>query len=229
MTDPALIRKICDYASLGGKESVLEIGAGTGNLTAELAGRAGRVYAIEKDPRLFSVLEGRLKGALNVELICGDALRMHLPETDLWVSNMPYSISRKAVERMLSVNYHRGVIVFQREFAEKLVARPGSDSYRFISAYAQSCAEIEVLDTIPPEAFSPRPRVYSSIVRFRQSLLPEKEYVRFLRTLFTQKNKTLGKVLRTSVPSDYAKKRAGRLTPEELRRLYLIILGVIEQ
>jgi len=228
MVDRKSIERICGYADIGRSDSVLEIGAGTGNLTEALAAHAGHVYAVEKNAGFCGILEGKFSGAGNVEIICGDALRVGFPSFDKVVSNLPYHISRKFSERLLQEKFNLAVIVYQKEFAEKLVALPGSDSYRNISALAQSCAKIEVLDTIPPEAFSPKPKVYSSIVRMRQKMLPEKEYVEFLRTLFSQKNKLVEKILGRNVPPAFAKKRPRQITPAELRRLYLIILPVIK-
>ena len=218
MVDVRFIEKIIAYSDLKPSETVLEIGAGTGNLTVALAEKAGRVYAIERNTEFCGGLKKRFSGKRNVEIICGDALRIKFPEYDKIVSNLPYEISKKITERFLTEGFKYAVLVYQKEFAQKLVAKPGNDNYRFISALAQSCAEIEVLDTIPPNAFSPQPAVDSSIVRMRQTMVPEEDYVIFLRDLFNHKNKMLRTLI--DVDEEFSEKRPCELSPQELRRVY---------
>ena len=220
MIDASLIRRICDYADLKKTDRVLEIGAGTGNLSRELAKRAGHVYAVEKDARLFGVLRERLKGAGNVEPVCGDALKIALPEYDKIVSNMPYEISRKAVEHLLRTDYRLSVLVFQKEFAEKLCASPGHDNFRFISALAQSCSDIELLEEILPTAFSPEPPVMSKVVRMRQKCILEDGYVAFLHRVFDHRNKRLGGLFKGKDMGQYKDKRGFELSTDELFSAY---------
>jgi len=191
MVDRGLIQRLCVYASVSRADSVLEIGAGTGNLTGELAARAGRVYAIEKDPKLYGILCRRLGGAGSVSLLCADALRVSLPCFDKVVSNMPYEISRRGLERLLSMKYGLAVMVFQREYARKLAAPAGADNYRFISALAQSCSKVEVLEDVPPEAFRPAPHVCSSVVRLTQRAVPEEGYILSCAAYLTTAEKRL--------------------------------------
>lgn len=220
MIDNALIKRICDYADLKKADCVLEIGAGTGNMTLALSERVRMVYAIEKDIHLFHILEKRLAGTENVELLCGDALKIDLPEHDKVVSNMPYEISRKGVERLLAEKYNLAVLVFQKEYAEKLVAKPGNDIFRFISALAQSCSDIEVLEEIPPGAFDPAPPVNSAVVRMRQKSVLEKEYINFLHRLFDHRNKRIGGLFKGKDMGAYSDRRGYELSSDELHAAY---------
>lgn len=220
MVDVSLIGRICGYAALEKTDRVLEIGAGTGNLTVELSRRAGQVYAIEKDARLYSALCRRMSGAFNVSLICGDALKVAFPGFDKVVSNMPYEISRKAVERLLSGRYCLAVLVFQKEYAEKLAAKPGEENYRFISALAQSCSGIELLEEVPPGAFDPSPPVFSAVVRLTQKSVPEKAYVSFLHRLFDHRNKRMGGLFKGTDLGKYADRRGYELSADELLEAY---------
>jgi 16S rRNA (adenine1518-N6/adenine1519-N6)-dimethyltransferase len=222
MIDEALIGRICDYADLKKTDRVLEIGAGTGNLTVALSERAGMVYAVEKDIRLFHVLEKRLGSKSNVVLLCGDALKIELPGYDKAVSNMPYEISRKAVERLLSGKCDLSVLVFQKEYAEKLAAKPGGDNYRFISALTQSCSVIEVLEDVPPGAFNPSPPVCSAVVRMRQKCVPENGFVVFLHRLFDHRNKRIGGLFKGKDMGPYADRRGYELPADELRAAYIL-------
>ena len=220
MIDSALIKRICDYADLKKTDRVLEIGAGTGNLTLALSERAGMVYAVEKDTRLFQVLERRFAGSDNVQLLCGDALKIELPGYDKVVSNMPYEISRKGVTRLLEVNYGLAVLIFQKEYAEKLAAKPGGENYRFISVLSQSCSDIEVLEDISPKAFHPSPPVYSAVVRMRQKNVPEEGYIHFLHRLFDHRNKRIGGLFKGKDMGAYADKRGYELASDELCAAY---------
>jgi len=223
MVDRGLIQRMCVYASVSRADSVLEIGAGTGNLTGELAARAGRVYAIEKDPKLYGILCRRLGGAGSVSLLCADALRVSLPCFDKVVSNMPYEISRRGLERLLSMKYGLAVMVFQREYARKLAAPAGADNYRFISALAQSCSKVEVLEDVPPESFHPAPHVCSSVVRLTQRSVPEEGYILFLRRLFDHRRKKIGGLFRGKDFGSYAGRRGYELTADELFEAYSML------
>jgi 16S rRNA (adenine1518-N6/adenine1519-N6)-dimethyltransferase len=220
MVDEALIKRICDYSSLGKTESVLEIGAGTGNLTAELLSRAGRVYAIEKDPGFVEKLRGRFALQKNLEIISGNALKTDFPPTDKIASNLPYDISKKITEKILQQDYSIAVLVYQKEFAVKLSAKPGSENYRYISALTQSFAKIEVLETISPAAFAPQPKVNSAIVRLRQIRKLDEGYMLFLRKLFNQRKKKVKKLVDYDVDPQIGEKRPFQLAPEELALIY---------
>jgi 16S rRNA (adenine1518-N6/adenine1519-N6)-dimethyltransferase len=223
MVDSDQIKRICAYACLEKTDRVLEIGAGTGNLSVALSQKAGLVYAVEKDIRLFHVLEKRLAGVGNVVLLCGDALKIELPDYDKVVSNMPYEISRRAVERLLSQKCGLAVLVFQKEYAEKLAAVPGGDNYRFISAYAQSCSDIEILEDVPPGAFDPSPPVCSAVVRLRQKRIPNKDYVAFLHRLFDHRNKRIGGLFKGMDAGPYNKRRGFELSGDELLSAYSLL------
>lgn len=156
-----------EYAGLSGEDLVLEIGAGIGNLTLLLTKLAGRVIAVERDRRLAKILSGRLEGFPNIEVLCGDALRIELPEFTKVVANLPYGISSEITFRLLERRFQLAVLMYQREFAERLAAAPGSDAYGRLTVNVYYRASAELLEEVPPEAFFPRPKVTSSIVRLR--------------------------------------------------------------
>jgi len=223
MIDREVIEKICEYAKPCKKDRILEIGAGTGNLTEKLLESGATVYAIESDPEMYSKLESRFPGSENLHIFHSSALKIEFPGFDKVVSNLPYSISRKITERILMHEFKLGVLVYQREFAEKLVAKPGRKNYRFISVLAQCCVEIEILDPIPPSAFDPVPNVWSSIVRIKPKARAEPGFIDFLHSLFNHKNKKIGNILTEKIPSESKNKRPYELSPEEILRLYNLI------
>jgi len=204
LVDQRVLSRIGDYASLDRDDRVLEIGPGTGNLTRVLSERAGKVYAIEVDPALAASLEGRFK---NVSVLRGDALRVPLPDYNKIVSNLPYQISSKITFRLLENPFDLAVLMYQREFAERMVAFPGTKEYGRLTLNASLRAEAEILEFVPRGAFRPMPAVGSAIVRLRprESRIPvdERAFDDLTRTLFSMRRKKVKRSLAAmKVPSD---------------------------
>jgi 16S rRNA (adenine1518-N6/adenine1519-N6)-dimethyltransferase len=197
--------------------TVLEIGPGRGAITSLLARNARRLIAIELDRVLAAQL--RMKFALtpNVEIIEGDILAMdfdsifgpkpgssrpgmeHKPEPIKVVGNLPYFLTSDILLRLFAFRqyFEAFVLMVQREVAERLAAKPGGSEYGLLSATAQLYTKIENLFTLPPGAFSPPPKVDSTVVRLvptsrLESLhVPEQQFIQFLKLAFGQKRKTL--------------------------------------
>ena len=127
LVDRDVLSRIADYAELNPTDRILEIGAGTGNLTEVLSRRAGRVYAVEVDSGLAAGLKGRFA---NVVVISGDALKVELPDYNKVVSNLPYQISSKITYRLLSKPFDLAVLMYQKEFAKRLIACAGDRRIR---------------------------------------------------------------------------------------------------
>jgi 16S rRNA (adenine1518-N6/adenine1519-N6)-dimethyltransferase len=175
--DPSILGRIADAAGLGPGDTVLEIGPGTGSLTAQLARRAGRVVAIEADGRLAMALRatvaergaaprGASGGLGEIDVIHGDALRTTWPTASCVCGNIPYRITSPLIERALTPPRPRCIVFLtQREVADRLAAPPGSRSYGALSAGVQLVAAVERLFSVPRGAFRPPPRVDSAVVR----------------------------------------------------------------
>jgi len=162
LNDCAILDRIARYADLKASDVVLEIGPGTGFLTEVLASRSKQVYAIEVDPELASGLKGRFP---NVDIIQGDALKLDLPGYNKIVSNLPYQISTKITLRLLPRPFDLAVLMYQKEFAMKMVAGPGSPDYGRLSVITAHYARAEIMESVPRSAFRPEPHVDSAIVR----------------------------------------------------------------
>jgi 16S rRNA (adenine1518-N6/adenine1519-N6)-dimethyltransferase len=209
------------------QSTVLEIGPGRGALTTLLARRARRVIAIELDRVLAAQLRMKFSLTPNVEIIEGDILAIdfdtifgpkpgstrpginHHPEPVRVVGNLPYFITSDILLRLFQFRKYIESIVLmvQREVADRLVAKPGKSEYGLLSATAQLYARVDKLFTLPPDSFSPPPKVHSTVIRLAieprlESLrIPEVEFVKFLRLIFGQKRKTLWNNLKSAYES----------------------------
>jgi 16S rRNA (adenine1518-N6/adenine1519-N6)-dimethyltransferase len=216
LVDRRVLARIGDYASLVEEDRVLEIGPGTGNLTQILSERAGTVFAIEVDPALASSLEGRFP---NVVVIRSDALKVQLPDYNKIVSNLPYQISSKITFRLLERPFDLAVLMYQREFAERMVASLGTKDYGRLTLNVSLRAEAEILERVPRGAFRPMPQVESAIVRLRPRENPipvdERLFDDLTRGLFSMRRK---KVKRSLAAMNVSSDVLSRIDPDLLER-----------
>ncbi|WP_276253513.1 16S ribosomal RNA methyltransferase A [Halomontanus rarus] len=220
---------------------VLEIGAGTGALTDRLLEVGDRVTAVERDPVLAEFLREEFAAEIADErltLIEGDALEVDLPEFSASVSNLPYGVSSEITFRLLPEKRPL-VLMFQKEFAERMVAESGTAEYGRLSVSTQHYANVELVEPVPKEAFSPPPAVESAVIRTRPRA-PDYEvddeafFLGFVKALFTQRRKTIRNAIRNTAhisglddpdavvdAADEAllSKRAGAVTPAEFAAL----------
>ena len=169
-----VVRRIVDAACVRPEETAFEIGPGTGALTLHLLERARAVYAVELDARLQAVLLSRVAAAgLAHKLQCvrADFLTVALPRFDVLVANIPYQISSPVLRRIFTARFppSRAVIMFQKEFAERLIAQPGSADYCRLSVNTQLLcggpAGVRILMRIGREQFRPPPKVDSAVAQ----------------------------------------------------------------
>jgi 16S rRNA (adenine1518-N6/adenine1519-N6)-dimethyltransferase len=207
LIDPNIVRKIVALAELRPSDHVLEIGPGRGILTEALSRTAGRVTAVEVDPRLHAYLETRQAELSNVTLVCEDALSYpveSLPIGTVVVANLPYYISTPLLFRLLDQRgrFPRMVLMLQAEVADRLVAKPGGSDYGVLSVMAQYAAEITKSFRVSAQCFRPRPEVASAVVllrtkeRTRLSLQEEDAFRSLVKAAFAHRRKTLMNSLR---------------------------------
>ncbi|HOV67627.1 MAG TPA: 16S rRNA (adenine(1518)-N(6)/adenine(1519)-N(6))-dimethyltransferase RsmA [Methanoregulaceae archaeon] len=198
LIDPDAVDRIVDAWPVEGRR-VLEIGPGQGVLTFALLEAGALVDAIEYDPRLVQVLSTRFSREISEErltLHLGDAAREPWPPFQVMVSNLPYSISSPVVFRLLETRYEAAVLMFQREFAERMRAFIGTPDCGRLSVMVQTFARVEACFVLSPSSFSPPPKVESMVVRItpRDPLFPVEDrevYGRVVRALFLQRRKTV--------------------------------------
>jgi len=160
-------RVLAREAKAAGPEGklVLEVGPGFGFLTRRLAEAGARkVVAVEKDRRLIPILEEELSDLANVEIVHADFLEKGF-EAEVVASNVPYAISSPFLFKLAGMNFGRAVLCLQKEFAERMLAKPGEREYSRLSLSSQAAFGIEFLGRVPKSAFSPQPKVDSAIVR----------------------------------------------------------------
>lgn len=212
--------------------TVLEIGPGRGALTFPLARQARRLIAIETDRVLAAQLRMNFSLRPNVEIIEGDILAIdfntlfgpkpgstrpgmeHEPEKARAVGNLPYFITADILLRLFDHHkyFDEMILMVQKEVADRLAARPGTSEYGLLSATAQLYGRVEKLFTLPPAAFSPPPKVHSTVIRLVVSpqletlRVKDSEFIQFLKMSFAQKRKTLWNNLKIKYSSEDLKR-----------------------
>lgn len=226
-------------AEVGEGSAVLEIGPGRGVLTRPLLAAGARVVAVEIDESLAEALESRAPSGLTVER--ADFLRFdldRLPESPMTVvANLPYSTGTAIVERLLQcpARFPRIVVMLQKEVADRLAATPGSRAYGSLSVLTGLWARVSHVLDVGPEAFRPRPKVDSAVVRLDVEPTPRADvgdldvFRRVVRSAFGQKRKMLRNTLRDAFAEETqavldrceidGRRRAETLTLEEFAQL----------
>jgi 16S rRNA (adenine1518-N6/adenine1519-N6)-dimethyltransferase len=212
LVSPPILKGILRLAALTPDDVVLEIGAGTGTLTEALAGRVQRLLALELDRDLIVPLRQRFADRPHIEIIHADALTFdlaQLPKPIKVVANLPYGTAVAILTRLLTActGLDSAVVMVQREVAERLYALPGTKAYGSLTLLTHWYARVEKGFNVPPSAFSPPPKVSSTVVTIIPRSLPpvtvgdEALLFRVIRAAFAQRRKMLVNTLRHEFPS----------------------------
>nr|ATI09789.1 dimethyladenosine transferase [Aphidius gifuensis] len=201
LRNPLVIQSIVDKAAIRPSDVVVEVGPGTGNMTLQMLPKCKQVIAYEVDPRMVAELEKRVQGTSlksKLQIKVGDVLKeKKLPFFDLCIANVPYQISSPLVFKLLlhEPPFRCAVLMFQREFAERLVAKPGDKCYCRLSVNTQLLARVDMLLKVGKNNFRPPPKVESNVVRIEpKNPRPSINYVEWdglTRIVFGRKNKTI--------------------------------------
>ncbi|TEB12227.1 16S rRNA (adenine(1518)-N(6)/adenine(1519)-N(6))-dimethyltransferase RsmA [Pelotomaculum propionicicum] len=214
LVDSNIINKIIAAAELTAADLVVEIGPGLGALTGRIAGRAGRVLAVEVDKGLLPALSEMLAGAGVIEVIEGDALKIDFDRL-VWektggefgrgrgkyklMANLPYYITSPLIMHLLMNHFNLSMIIVmvQLEVAARMTALPGTKAYGALSLAVQYFTEPKMLFRVPRTVFFPQPDVDSAVVRLSVRPSPavrvasEEEFFKIIRASFGQRRKTL--------------------------------------
>lgn len=215
LKNPLIVTSIVEKAAIRPTDVVLEVGPGTGNLTVKLLDKAKSVIACEIDKRLIGELQKRVQNShlrSKLRIQPGDVLKSNLPFFDICVANLPYQISSPFVFKLLEHRpfFRCAILMFQREFAHRLVAKPGDKLYCRLSVNCQLLARVDLIMKVGRNNFRPPPKVESNVVRIEPRNPPPninfREWDGLLRICFNRKNKSLHATFSTSSIVELLKK-----------------------
>lgn len=227
LIDPHVLDKIIEAAGIGKEDFVLEIGPGIGTLTQYLCEHAGKVLAVEIDPKLIPILKETLADYKNIEIIHGDILKQDIQGiADRYnggkpvkvVANLPYYITTPIIMELFEshVPLANVTVMVQKEVAERMQAQPGTKEYGALSLAVQYYARPYLAANVPPNCFMPRPAVGSAVIRLDclsrtpVEVKDEKLMFRLIRASFNQRRKTLQNGLANSGGLNFTKEQIGQ-------------------
>lgn len=241
LIDQNLLRLIVERATIDRRDVVLEVGTGTGALTSLIAMRAGCVVTVEIDEQLHQLASEELIEHQNVVQLRADALKnkstlnpqvIAAVEKELaaapssrfkLVANLPYNVATPVIANLLASPSvpHSMTVTVQKEMADRLVARAGSKDYGALSIWIQSQCRVELVRTLAPSVFWPRPKVHSAIVhveidqRLRDGIADLAFFHDFVRALFQHRRKFLRGVLASTFKGQLDKPAIDRILADE--------------
>jgi len=230
LSDQRIAKKIASFVPSGSK--VVEIGAGAGTLTEELAKRVRKVISVEVDRRLEPLLRERLELFENVTLVFEDFLKLDLTEYGnyVFVGNLPYHLGTRIIGKLLKESSTElAILMLQKEVAERITACPGSKDYCSLSVFVQSLCDVKVLFHVAPSHFVPNPKVDSTVILLHPATRSrDPEFEGFVRRCFSNRRKKLinsakisSKLLESlGIPADV---RPENLSVEDYRKLFEVV------
>lgn len=233
LIDYHVAQRQIQYATLSDHDIVLEVGPGKGFLTRLLADNVAKVFAVEKDTQLYQLLKQTMPSnviLINQDILNIDDLKMDSIPFSKVVSNLPYQISSPFTFWLLSKSFEKAVLMYQKEFALRMVAQAGSKTYSRLSVALYYFAHCRILETVSRHCFNPEPEVDSCIVELIPKKSPpfqvsdESFFFELVKQLFNHRRKqirtTIKQIYNQSIDDfEIAKNRVEELSPEELARL----------
>lgn len=201
LTDGRVADRHIQYAGIRDTDRVLEVGPGLGILTERILESTDRLTCIELDDILAEYISKTYGDRL--ELIHGDAVKVPFPEFDVFVSNLPYSVSTPIIFKLLECDFRTAVVMVQKEFAERMVADVGSPDYSRLTVNLFYRADCELMETVPASRFNPKPKVDSALVRITPrkapfDVLDEKMFFAVTKIAFDHRRKKIGTSLKAA-------------------------------
>ena len=207
----SVAKKIVESACITKKDTVLEIGTGKGILAPLLCKKAGKVVSIESDLELYNTVKEKFSDITNLTLLHGDGFESDVKFT-IFVSNLPYSKSRDAMEWLIQKNYSHAVVMVQKEFADKLFEK----NTKAVSVLVNYAAEIESIINVNKNNFSPPPKVDSVVLRLTKKNTITEELIQVVNKLFSYKRKKLQNIAKQFGKVIESDKRLEELSGDEI-------------
>jgi len=207
----SVAKKIVDAAGITKKDTVLEIGTGRGILVPLLCEKAHQVISIESDLELYNTAREKFSDITNLTLVHGDGFESDEKFT-IFVSNLPYSKSRDAVEWLVQKKFRRAVVMVQKEFAEKIAEK----NSKAVAVLVNHAADIESIINVNKNNFSPPPKVDSVVLRLTQKNTISKELIQVVNKLFSYKRKKLQNIAKQFGKVIESDKRLEDLSGDEI-------------
>ena len=238
LIDENVVNREIKYAEISSDDVILEVGPGKGILTKLLAEKAKKVIAVEIDKDFVEYLNDMLSE--NVEVIHADVLKIDffkLTPFNKVVANLPFKISSPFTFKLLRYpSFSKAVMIYQKEFAERMVAEPHSKKYSRLTVAVYYKSYCRILETVPKSAFRPMPKVDAAIVEVTPRKKPpfpvlnEKLFFSLTNLLFSQRRKHIGGVImkKYGVHVPFSDKRVEELTPEEIGEISNVIAEVLQ-
>jgi len=206
-------KKIAEAARITKKDVVLEIGTGKGILVRLLCEKAKNVISIETDYTLYKNAKESFSDIDNLEIVHGDGFKLNT-KFSIFVSNLPYSKSRDAMEWLIQKKYFSAIVMVQKEFYEKLVAK--GKNRKAVSILVNYSAEIEKISNVGKNNFDPPPKVDSVVLKFTRKKTLSLELIQTVNRLYSYKRKNLQNILKQFGKKIESDKRLEELSLEEI-------------
>jgi len=239
LTDLRVAAREIDYADIHSNETVLEIEPGQGVLTKIMAEKASQIIAVEIDKQLVDKLQRIMPG--NVTILQGDVCKFDfndLPKFSKVVANLPFQISSEITFKLLTYPFVKAVLMYQKDFAERMVAKSGTKTYGRLSVGVYYKTHCRILERVPCSCFFPRPKVDACIVELVPRDIPpfivsdESFFSEVTKQLFMHRRKKIGTIVAASfhVKNDvpFAESRVEELSPADIGVLADYLFKAIE-
>ena len=201
LIDDRVADRQVNFAGISKKDRVLEVGPGLGILTSRLSELSDHLTCIEIDETLAEHIEGTYGSKLM--LIRGDAVKVPFPPFDVFVSNLPYSVSTPIIFKLLEYDFRKAIVMVQKEFADRMIADVGSPDYSRLTVNLFYKADCRLLEKVPRSRFKPQPKVDSAIVEIVPRPAPfevsdEDLFFEVTEAAFNHRRKKIGTSLRAA-------------------------------
>ncbi|BBJ27654.1 16S rRNA (adenine(1518)-N(6)/adenine(1519)-N(6))-dimethyltransferase RsmA [Athalassotoga saccharophila] len=197
LVSQSVAKRIVDKSNILPGETILEIGSGKGILTQFLLKKGAHVMAFEIDRDLFSFLKEKFYG-MDVEFFFQDFLKFSGSiKANKCVSNIPYNISTPIIKKIFDLNIPVSILMVQKEYAKRLFASPSTEEYGSLSIFVQVRSKVEYLFDVDREAFYPKPKVDSSVIKitrtdeFQKKIKNMEKFEEIVRMSFSQRRKMI--------------------------------------